>query len=267
MARPTALLPLVGLSCCVKPVNDHDSHIVVDKYVRAVSEGAECLPVLLPALGRGYDFDALLQRLDGLVLTGSRSDIEPHHYGTESEDPEALRDPDRDSTTLPLIRKALHAGVPVLAICRGIQELNVALGGSLHQKVHEESGRADHRSDKTQSLDEQFGPAHKVQLIAGGRLARLFGATEITVNSLHGQGIDRPSSHLAVEAIAPDGQIEAVHVIDAPAFAIGVQWHPEWRFRENRQSVALFRAFGDAARAHAAGATAASPKTTGNSAA
>ena len=251
MTAPSTTMPIVGICCCVKEVNSHNAHVVVDKYIRAIAEGAECLPILLPALGRWYDFDGLLARLDGLLLTGSRSDIDPHHYGEDSGDPDALRDPDRDATTLPLVRKAVRAGVPVLAICRGIQELNVAMGGSLYQKVHEETGRADHRSDESQSLDRQYGPAHTVRLIKGGRLARLFDTTEITVNSLHGQGIDRPSSHLAVEAIAHDGQIEAVHVIDASAFAIGVQWHPEWRFRENPQSLALFRAFGDAARAYA----------------
>lgn len=254
MTAPTATLPVIGIVCCVKEVAGHDTHLVGDKYVRAIAEGAEGLPLLLPALGRWYDFDGLLSRLDGLLLTGSRSDIDPRHYGTDSTDPEAIRDPERDATTLPLIRKAIAAGVPLLAICRGIQELNVALGGSLHQKVYEAAGRTDHRSDKDKSLGDQYGPAHPVRLIEGGRLARLFGTTEIIVNSLHGQGIDRPASRLAVEAVAPDGQIEAVHVIDAPALALGVQWHPEWRFRENEQSVALFRLLGDAARARAAGA-------------
>jgi len=244
-------LPVVGVPCCATMLGGHAFHIVGDKYLRAVSEGAGALPLAIPALGTWYDFDDLLARLDGLLITGSRSNVEPHHYGGPASRPGTKHDADRDATNLPLIRRAVHGGVPVLAICRGIQELNVALGGTLHQEVHELSGRTDHRAGD-RPVEEQYGPAHPVRLIEGGRLAALFGTTEIVVNSLHAQGIDRPSSHLAVEAVAPDGTIEAVHVIDAPAFAVGVQWHPEWRFRDNPQSVALFRAFGEAVRQRAA---------------
>jgi putative glutamine amidotransferase len=244
-------LPVVGVPCCATTLSGHPFHIVGDKYLRAVSEGAGALPLAIPALGTWYDFDDLLARLDGLLITGSRSNVEPHHYGGPASRAGTKHDAERDATNLPLIRKAVQTGVPVLAICRGIQELNVALGGTLHQEVHALPGRADHRGGE-RPVEEQYGPAHPVRLIEGGRLAALFGTTEIVVNSLHAQGIDRPSSHVAVEAVAPDGQIEAVHVIDAPAFAVGVQWHPEWRFHDNPQSVALFRAFGEAVRQRAA---------------
>jgi putative glutamine amidotransferase len=159
----------------------------------------------------------------------------------------------RDATTLPLIRRAVEIGVPLFAICRGIQELNVALGGSLHQHVHELPGRRDHRSDKTRPWYERYGPAHTIRLVPGGRLqAILGGAATLEVNSLHGQGIDRPAERLVVEAWAEDGTIEAVTVRDAPGFVIGVQWHPEWRVAENPWSLRLFAAFADAARTRAA---------------
>ncbi|MBF0394998.1 MAG: gamma-glutamyl-gamma-aminobutyrate hydrolase family protein, partial [Alphaproteobacteria bacterium] len=154
-------------------------------------------------------------------------------------------------TTLPLARAALAAGVPLLAICRGIQELNVALGGSLHARVHAVPGFDDHRSDPSRDLDSQFGPAHRVFLTPGGLLAKLAEATSAEVNSLHGQGIDRLAPGLIVEARAPDGLVEAVRVEDASAFALAVQWHPEWNFRSNPLSAAIFRAFGAAASARA----------------
>lgn len=245
-------LPLVGIPCCLKMLREHAFHVVGDKYVRAVSDGAGALPVLLPALGDWYDVAALAARFDGLLITGSMSNVEPHRYGGPASEPGTLHDPARDATTLPLIRAALAAGLPVLGICRGLQELNVALGGTLHQKVHEVAGRSDHRGGEDRPVETRYGPAHRVALTPGGMLAGLFGKAETVVNSLHGQGIDRLAEPLAVEAVAPDGQIEAVRVRDAPGFALAVQWHPEWRFEENPDSVALFRAFGEAVRAFAA---------------
>jgi putative glutamine amidotransferase len=155
-------------------------------------------------------------------------------------------------TTLPLIRRALELGVPLLAICRGIQELNVALGGSLHQHVHEVAGRSDHRSDKSVPLAERYGPAHPITLTPRGILQGLLdGAATVEVNSLHGQAIDRLAPGLAVEALVPDGTIEAVRVVGVRGFALGVQWHPEWRVLDNPISRRLFAAFGAACRARA----------------
>ncbi len=239
--------PLVGIPACARMMGAHPFHVTGDKYIRAVSDGAGALPLLVPALGDGLDIMDLVARLDGILVTGSASNVEPHRYGGPPSAEGTLHDPARDATTLPLIRAALAAGVPLLGICRGFQELNVALGGTLHQRVHEVAGLSDHREDTTAPLEVQYGPAHPVRLAPGGVLARLAGSGEVRVNSVHGQGIDRLAPGLAVEATAPDGLVEAVRVEAAPAFALAVQWHPEWRFWEDPVSTALFAAFGAAA--------------------
>jgi putative glutamine amidotransferase len=242
--------PLIGVPACVVQRDGFEYHQVGDKYVDSVIDGAGGLPLVIPALGPRLDCDGLLEQIDGLLITGSPSNLEPHHYGGPAPPPNGPRDPARDATTLPLIRRALSRAVPLFAICRGLQELNVALGGSLHQEVHRLPGRADHRSDKTLPMRERYAPVHPVRLVPGGRLQRLLdGAETIQVNSLHGQGIDRLADRLAVEASAPDGTIEAVSVPDAPGFALAVQWHPEWRVLENPTSRRLFAAFGAACRA------------------
>lgn len=246
-------LPLIAIPADVRELDTHPFHVVGEKYITGVLRGAEALPLLVPSLGDELDRRDLLARVDGILFTGSPSNVEPHHYhgkGTRSREG-TLHDPQRDSTTLPLIREAIAGGVPILCICRGIQELNVALGGTLHQHVQEVSGFADHRSDKTKSRDERYAPVHKVTIEPGGVFATLWPEPEVMVNSLHGQGIDRLAPGLAIEARAPDGLIEAVRVKDAKAFALGVQWHPEWKVTENQFSMALFGAFGDAARARA----------------
>ena len=193
----------------------------------------------------------MLAGLDGLLLTGAVSNIEPHHYSDESSYEGNLLDPRRDATNLPLIPLAIEMGVPVLAICRGFQEVNVAFGGTLYQKVHEQPGFMDHRENKDDPLDVQYGPAHDIALVPGGVLAGLAGDTRATVNSLHGQGVRRLGEGLVVEAQAPDGLVEAFRH-DGPAFMLAVQWHPEWKVRENAFYLATFRAFGDACRARAA---------------
>ena len=234
---------IVGIPACVKLVNGLPRHDTPARYAAALVGGAEVLAVMLPPLGEGQV--AVLDRLDGLLVPGSPSNVHPSLYGGgESRTPD-LHDPDRDATSLPLIRAALARGMPLLAICRGIQELNVALGGTLHQTVHELPGRLDHRGGPG-TMAERYRPKHPVAL--SGTLARLLGGREITVNSLHGQAIDRPAPGLAIEAEAPDGTIEAVRVAGARGFALGVQWHPEWGYAENPASLALFRAFGDACR-------------------
>lgn len=244
-------LPLVGIPACTKQVGALPYHVAGDKYVRAVSEGADCLPLVIPALGDWHDIDDLVDRVDGFLVTGSPSNVEPHRYGGQPV-PGTLHDPIRDDLTLPLIRKAVEAGVPLLAICRGIQEMNVAYGGTLDVRVNEAPGAARHHVGDDRPIEEQYAPAHPIRLTPGGQLAELFGAEEVTVNSVHFQGIDRLADGLAVEATAPDGRIEAVRVDGARGFALAVQWHPEWRFWENAQSTALFRSFGEAVRRYAA---------------
>ena len=238
---------IVGIPACAKQIDDHLQHATPARYGAAALGGAGAMPVLIPPVGEAQL--GVLDRLDGLLLSGSPSNVHPTHYdGGESETPE-WHDTDRDATTLPLIRAAIARGLPVLAICRGIQELNVALGGTLHQRVHALPGRLDHRSGPG-SLEQRYGQKHTVAL--GGRLARIVGAAEITVNSLHGQAIDRPAPGLVVEAVAPDATIEAVRLEAAPGFVFGVQWHPEWRYAEDAASRAIFSAFGEACRVHAA---------------
>jgi putative glutamine amidotransferase len=222
--------------------------MVGEKYIDAVAAGADAVPVLVPALGPDLDLTALLDVCDGLLLTGSASNVEPYHYGGPASAPGTLHDPNRDATTLPLIPQAIAAGLPVLAICRGFQEMNVAFGGTLWQRLHEVPGNLDHRDDESQPLEVQYGPAHEVALEPGGLLSELAGTDRLQVNSLHSQGIQTLGRDLAVEARAPDGVIEAFRVADAPRFAVGLQWHPEWNFSQNPFSRALFAAFGKASR-------------------
>lgn len=248
---PVRDMPLVGIPTCLRKVNGRIFYGVNDKYPNAMIDAARCLPLLIPAVGSKVDVCTVLDRLDGVLLTGSPSNVHPSHYGAEPSHPEILHDQERDATTLPLIRDAIRRDLPILAICRGIQELNVALGGTLHQQVHELPGRLNHRSRKDSS-DGPYGPAHSVTLTAGGLLASLAGASEVMVNSLHSQGIDRLAPGLRVEAVAPDGQIEAVSLPEA-RFVVGVQWHPEYKAVDNPFSSALFSAFAEACGASSAG--------------
>ncbi|WP_179403302.1 gamma-glutamyl-gamma-aminobutyrate hydrolase family protein [Burkholderia guangdongensis] len=241
--------PLVGITADLTQIDAYRSHTCGEKYVTAIAESANAFAVVLPALGERQSIADVLGTVDGLLFTGSYSNVEPHHYGGAPSAPGTAHDAARDATTLPLLRAAIAAGVPVLAICRGFQELNVACGGTLHQRVHETPGFDDHREDEDAPPDEQFALAHTVRVTPGGVLHRLAdGRDEVRVNSLHHQGIERLGAQLAIEARAPDGLVEAVSVIDAPAFALGVQWHPEWHHAQDPLSIAIFRAFGDACR-------------------
>lgn len=239
--------PLIGIPADRRMVGHHPFHMVGEKYARAVIDAAGAAPLLIPSLAEELGFEELLERLDGLLFTGSPSNVEPHHYDGPPSVPGTLHDPARDATTLPLIRTAVQAGVPVLGICRGFQEMNVAFGGTLHQKLHEVPGHLDHRDDETQPLEVQYGPAHEVTLEPGGLLRSLADGDRIRVNSLHSQGIERLGPPLAIEARAPDGVIEGFRVRDARSFALAVQWHPEWEVMADPFSRALFAAFGRAA--------------------
>jgi putative glutamine amidotransferase len=249
--------PLIGVTACTaarpRGVESCDTQTVDDRYLLAVIDGAGGLPLVLPALGDRIEAGDWIERLDGLLFTGSPSHVEPVTYGGSPSQPGAPHDGKRDRTTLPLIRAALAAGLPLLAVCRGHQELNVALGGTLEQELHLLPDHLDHRAKSDLALDDQYGPAHEVLLTPGGLLDELAGgAGRVTVNSLHYQGIDRLGAGLIVEATAPDGTIEAIRVDKASSFALGVQWHPEFRTLDNPLSLAMFRRFGEAARARAA---------------
>lgn len=242
--------PVVGIVCDAERIGKHVFHCVGEKYITPVVEIVEALPWLVPVLPEPLDPDALLARLDGLLLPGALSNVDPAQYGGDPARPGTKQDPQRDRTALALIRRALDRGVPLFAICRGFQELNVALGGTLHQHLHEVPGRRDHRERDADPLDVQYGPAHRVRLAPDGLLRRWLGCEEIMVNSLHGQGIRDLAPSLAVEATADDGTIEAVRVRDAAGFAIGVQWHPEWKAAATPHYRELFRRFAAAVHAH-----------------
>jgi putative glutamine amidotransferase len=207
--------------------------------------------VILPSLADLLAPSDILDGLDGILFTGSPSNIEPFHYSGPASAPGTAHDSARDATTLPLIRAAVEAGVPVLGICRGFQEMNVAFGGTLHQKVHEAGPFMDHREDDSLPLEGQYAPSHPVHIQPGGVLAGLGLASEIQVNSIHGQGVERLAPGLCIEAMAPDGLIEAVSVPQGKSFALGVQWHPEWQVSSNPDYLAIFQAFGDACRKRA----------------
>ena len=224
-------------------------HLAGEKYVTAALDAAGVIPVIIPALGRELNYDGLLDSLHGLLFMGSPSNVEPRHYDGEPSEPGTLHDTHRDETTLPLIPRAVAAGVPVLGICRGFQEMNVAFGGSLWQKLQEVPGHSDHREDLNLPLEQQYAAAHEVSLVPGGLLQRLAGgAATVKVNSLHGQGVRELGPGLSVEARASDGVIEAFRVTAARNFALAVQWHPEWRVLDNTFSTALFAEFGAACR-------------------
>jgi putative glutamine amidotransferase len=241
---------IIGIPCDIKMIGLLPFHAVGDKYVAAAAGGTGCIPVLIPALGDASALRAMLELVDGVMLPGSLSNIEPHHYGTEQSRPGTPHDPLRDATTLPLIPLLLQAGIPLLGVCRGFQEINVALGGELYQHVHEQPGLHDHREPDSKDLDALYGPAHRVHFPEEGLMRQWLGQPSAEVNSLHGQGVRRLADGLVPEAVADDGLIEAFSVRCARAFAFAVQWHPEWKYTENPVSQAIFKAFGDACRAH-----------------
>ncbi len=244
--------PLIGVPACRRMLDPHPFHVAGEKYLQALIDGADALPVIIPTLAADLDVDAVLGPIDGILLTGSPSNVEPHHYEGEASKPGTLHDPHRDALTLPLTRRALESGVPLLAVCRGFQELNVVLGGTLHQNLAEVEGYHNHRENADDPLDVQYGPSHSVSIVEGGYLHKLLGESTMMVNSLHSQGVDRLADGVSVEAVADDGLVEGFSVDVAPGFALAVQWHPEWKATENEFSMKIFKAFGDACREHAA---------------
>ena len=237
-------MPVVGLVTDRRVFDGMPVHQANDEYVTAIRDGAGALPLLIPSTDAPLAIAEILAAVDGLLFTGAPSNVAPSQYGAGAR-PGTELDESRDATTLPLLRAAIAAGKPVLAICRGFQELNVAFGGSLHQHVHEIAGRLDHREPQdAASRDIEYAPAHAVTITPGGLLARLSGLDTAMVNSLHHQGIDRLAEGFAVEALAPDGQIEAVAMPGAKGFLLGVQWHPEWGHTYNPLSRAIFSGFG-----------------------
>jgi putative glutamine amidotransferase len=255
MHTPTAFtvqstLPLVLIPSDIKDYWGQPFQSIGNKYMDAVRYGAQALPLGVP-VGSPDLLDYYLSIAHGVVFPGSRANVHPSHFGQAVHDESLPLDTDRDSTTLPLLRAVIERGIPLLAICRGIQELNVALGGSLHQAVHELPGKRDHREPAGKTITEQYMPCHDITLSAGGVMHGLFQQQRIKVNSLHGQGIDRLAQSLTVEARADDGIIEAVSVTGSKGFTLAVQFHPEWDIRNNPLGQTIFNAFGQACYAYA----------------
>jgi len=242
---------IVGIPSDHRMVGKHPFHMVGEKYIRAIRESTGAVTVLIPSLPTAIPPEEILASVDGLLFTGSPSNVSPRHYNGPSPREGVLQDENRDATTLPLLKAAITAGVPTICLCRGFQELNVAMGGSLHQHVQELPGRLDHREDHDAPLDEQYGPAHEVTVMEGGLLSSIVRERRFSVNSLHSQGIDRLAPSLHADAVAPDETVEAVSMPGAKGFVLGLQWHPEWRWSENPVSREIFGAFADAVKVYA----------------
>lgn len=247
----TTARPVILVSSDVRTADGYNWHGAPHTYLDALVHGIGALPLIVPAYGDALDISALLDHADGVLITGSRSNVHPGLYGEAPSPAHEPYDPARDATTLPLIRAALTHGVPLLCICRGLQELNVASGGTLDTEIQEQEGRMDHRAPASDIQAERFAIRHDVNLTEGGRLSALADTPAIRVSSVHRQAIGTLSAALDVEAYAPDGTIEAVRPRDATAFALAVQWHPEYWFREDAMSARIFEAFGDAAQERA----------------
>ena len=251
--RTNRTTPVVAVAADVKDIDIYRWHAVSETYLRALVNGSNALPLILPALDESTDFDTLLDRVDGVLLPGSRSNVHPLRYGAPETDRTLPHDPRRDAVTLPLIKATLERSVPLFAICRGMQELNVARGGTLIAEVQELPGRTDHRAPQSDDNDMRFAIRQDVIVEPSGVLAAILGASTVRVNSLHRQAVDKLGAGLKAEAHAPDGTIEAMSVIGAHNFALGVQWHPEYWVGNDQPSRALFAAFGKAIRNHAEG--------------
>jgi putative glutamine amidotransferase len=239
--------PVVGIIGNMNLLNEsYPVHAGGTMNSQAVAEVAGCLPVIIPSDPRFVSVADLLDLCDGFLLTGGRPNVHPQEYGEEETEAHGCFDRSRDAITLPLVRACVERGQPFLGICRGFQEVNVAMGGTLHPEIRDLPGRMNHRMPPDGTLEEQFALRHAVRFTPGGVFHRLMGAEEVMTNSLHGQGINRPGPRIVVDGLAPDGTAEALHIRDAPGFTLSVQWHPEWNASDDPVSRPLFAAFGAA---------------------
>jgi putative glutamine amidotransferase len=256
MPRPTTAAPRAVVAIATDRVDrhGHQTHAGFHGYVHAVADAAGAMPLLLPAYAGGMDAASLAAAVDGIVLTGSPSNVDPARYDAPLPHRTMMLDHERDAAILPMLRELVELGVPLLCVCRGFQELNVAYGGTLEPAVHEQPGRLDHREgDHDRPIQRWYDDSHPLHIAPGGRLASIAGGAESTmVNSLHNQGVERLGDGLRVEATAPDGLVEAFSVANAPQFTLAVQWHPEMRVDDNALARSIFAAFGDACRARRA---------------
>jgi putative glutamine amidotransferase len=245
--------PVVGIIGNMSLINnEYPVHAGGTMNSAAIAEVAGCLPLLIPTDPRFVGVEELLDVCDGFLLTGGRPNVHPQEYGEEETAAHGTFDRARDAVTLPLVRACVARGQPFLGVCRGFQEVNVALGGTLYPEIRDLPGRMNHRMPPDGSLEEKFALRHPVRFTEGGPFQRLFGAAEVMTNTLHGQGIKCAGRGIVVDGHAPDGTPEAIYVKDAPGFTLSVQWHPEYNAANDPVSRPLFAAFGDAVRAYAA---------------
>ncbi len=242
--------PVIGIIGNSQLLNDqYPAHAGGTMNSCAIAHVSECLPMIIPADPDLVSVSELLAICDGFLLTGGRPNVHPSEYGEVETPAHGDFDRCRDAITLPLIRACVERGQPILGVCRGFQEVNVAMGGSLFPEIRDLPGRDNHRMPPNGTLEEKFALRHVVTLTEGGPFHRLLGATEVMTNTLHGQGINRPGARVVIDGCAPDGTPEAIYIQDAPGFTMSVQWHPEWNADNDPVSRPLFRAFGEAARA------------------
>ncbi|MFQ6548305.1 gamma-glutamyl-gamma-aminobutyrate hydrolase family protein [Aestuariibius sp. 2305UL40-4] len=247
MARP--IVGIIGNSYMIN--DEYPAHAGGTINSSAVAEVSDCVPMLIPADPAYVSVDELMEVCDGFLFTGGRPNVHPEEYGEDETPAHGAFDRNRDAITLPLIRKLVDRGQPFLGICRGFQEVNVAMGGALHPEIRDLPGRDNHRMPPDGTLEEKFALRHVVTLREGSPFVDLFGAREVMTNSLHGQGIKRPGARVSIDGHAPDGTPEALHIEGATGFTLSVQWHPEWNAACDPVSRPLFEAFGDAVRAWA----------------
>ncbi|WP_271879776.1 gamma-glutamyl-gamma-aminobutyrate hydrolase family protein [Phaeobacter italicus] len=249
MVRPK--VGIIGNSYLIN--DDYPAHAGGTMNSEAVADVSGCMPLLIPSDPRFLSVDELLETFDGFLLTGGRPNVHPNEYGESATEAHGAFDRARDAITLPLVRACVERGQPFLGICRGFQEVNVAMGGTLYPEIRDLPGRMNHRMPPDGTLEEKFAMRHTVSLTEGGVFHQLFGAPEVMTNSLHGQGIKTPGARIVIDGTAPDSTPEAIYVKDAPGFTLAVQWHPEWDAANDPVSRPLFTAFGDAVRDWASG--------------
>lgn len=240
--------PVIGIIGNAYLLNDeYPTHASGTMNSDAVSEICDAIPLIIPTDPTYGTIAELMQICDGFIFTGGRPNVHPEEYGEQPTEAHGTFDRDRDRLALPLIRECVAAGLPILSICRGFQELNVAMGGTLYPEIRDLPGRDNHRMPPDGTLEEKFALRHVVTLTSGGPFHSVFGATEVLTNTLHGQGIKQPGDRIVIDGTAPDGTPEAIYVDGAPGFTLGVQWHPEYEAAKDPVSAPLFKAFGEAA--------------------
>jgi putative glutamine amidotransferase len=246
--------PIVGIIGNSHLINDeYPTHAGGTMNSEAVAQVADCIPLVIPPDPKLVSVAELMEVCDGFLLTGGRPNVHPEEYGEAETPAHGAFDRARDAITLPLVRACVERGQPFFGVCRGFQEVNVAMGGTLHPEIRDLPGRMNHRMPPDGTLEEKFALRHPVRFTDGGVFHQLMGAAEVMTNTLHGQGVKCAGKRIVIDGHAPDGTAEALYVAGARGFTLSVQWHPEWRAGLDPVSRPLFEAFGKATRAWAEG--------------